>query len=132
MTSTLQRGSQGHGRHREHAESCTFGQPFPPWSLSADICAWVPARETFTYIPTECEHSKIVFVFMQHRLFDAEIHIKRFVYKFAHRETFQRASGEVRKSLRGLEIQTGLSEQVGINEHQKRGHAACWRLAKDP
>lgn len=60
---------------QEHVESCMLSQLSPPLSLYADIGAWVPARETFIYIPRECAHLKTGSVFKQHRLFNAEVHI---------------------------------------------------------
>lgn len=104
-----------------------FSQPSPNRSLSADICVWLPASETFTYIFTEREHPRIVFVFMQHKLFHAEIHMTSRVQMCT-----QGTIPESQWGGRGLETQTGLSEQVGANEHQKIDHVAPWSLAKDP
>lgn len=54
------------------------------------------------------------------------------MYKFVHRQTFQGGSGEPGKGLRGLEIQTGLSEQVGANESKRERVVGTLAAGKDP
>ena len=64
VTSTLQLRGQGHRRQLDYSESYRFSQSYAHPSLPADICAWMPASETYPYSPN-VNPQRYIFVFMQ-------------------------------------------------------------------